>query len=384
MLRHRTFFWAVIAVTMLLLVGAEAVLYVIDPVGIWDAPIRVGRNHCKIHQELFTDIFKPYEYARIRPDIVYIGTSKVQAGFAAEEPGAYNFSMPGFPMSDMREYLRFAYRVHKPRVIYLGLDLISFSQDIYFKRGANAKPSFSETRLSMIAAGPVTAHLWALKDSLPMVKYVPETVEASRTQRDRPPLHQRGWFRDHGAVSEVQQDIYYDVFNATNLHTRYYKDFRYAPEAMESLAGILEDAREAGVEIRLFFNPMQVDERTVVWLNGHEEKWNEIKAEVANLHEVYDFDFLNDQTLSIRQNYFDFVHYNRNFGDRVKHVLQTGETGGIAYLLNAKNAGRIIREEETAYEHWREENLARVELMRFWNDSEQPVPHGAFREFIGF
>ena len=383
-MRDRTFFWAVIAATALLLAGLEWLLYVMDPVGIWGAPIRVGRNQCKIRQELFTDIFKPYEYARYRPDILYIGTSKVQAGFAAEEPGSYNFSMPGFPLSDMREYLRFAYRVHKPKKIYLGLDLISFSQDIYFKRGENAKPSFSEMRLDMIAMGPLTAHLWAWKDSLPMIKYVPEVWEVSRTQRERPPLHEKGWFRDHGAVTEVQPEIYYEVFNATNLRTRYYKDFQYAPEAMESLKGILEEAKAAGVEIQLFFNPMNVDERTVVWLNGHEPKWNWIKEEVATLQPVYDFDFLNPETLDIRRNYFDFVHYNRTLGDQVKHVLATGETEGIAYLLDRENVGRIVREEERAYERWREENRARVELLRSWNDGDKPVPMGAFQEFTGF
>jgi len=386
-LNYKKFCCAVLLMTAVILASMEYVLYWVDPLGIWGARIREGVNQCKVKQSQLTEIWKPYECARYSPDIIYIGASKVQIGFEAlPEDGktAYNLAIPGLSLADMQEYLRFAYRIHKPEQVYIGLDFISFSRHIYSKEWNKGMSSFSQKRLRAISMGSVTRHLYAYKDSLPLLPYIPETMRASRDRRDEGLLHDRGWFREEGKHEKTPPDVYYEIFNVVNLADRHFKKFDYAPESMQTLREILDEAEAEGVEVVLFFSPLHVDEHTAITITGHGQEWDAIKREVANMHPVYDFDFLNPLTEQIDGNWWDFVHYNGKVGARMKHVMDTGQMDGIAYLLTRENADRILAEERRAYDFWQSENKDRVELLRSYVTTERKAVQGDFREYIGF
>lgn len=386
-MQHKTFFSSILLVTAMLLALGEYALYWVDPIGIWGAPVHVGRNHYKTKQESLTEIFKPYEYYRYRPEIIYIGTSKIHRGFeAVDENGksVYNFGIPGLSLADMKEYLRFAYQIHKPEKVYLGLDFITFSRHIYFKEWNGGRSSFSQKRLRTIAMGAVPEWAYACKDSFSLLQYIPDTLQVSREHREDEPIHDRGWLRLLGKAEDAKPEPYYGAFNIVNLQDRHYKKFQYAPEAMKTLEEILEEAEAAGVEVVLFFAPMNVDEHTSIYLSGHEPQWENIKRDVVRLHPAYDFDFVNDETVNIKSNWGDFVHFNKRLGDRAKQVMQTHQTVGIAYFLTKENVNQVLLEEKAAYEFWRSQNQERVNLLRHYVTSEETAPPGAFREFIGF
>lgn len=383
----KRFFGAMLLLTALFVALGEWACYRVDPVGVWGARTRNGLNNMKVQQGFFLDIFKPYEYARVRPDVVFLGTSRVHVGWDASsgpEPNAYNFAMTGLPLSTTESYLRFAYRVHTPKKVYLGLDAYSFHYDNYHLLGHNARPSFSEKRLAAIASGPFFSHVYAIKDSLSLMGEILPTVEASDREPEHPGLYERGWFRQHGGSSGVNEAFYYDVFNISNLETKDATGFRYAPEAMECLKRILADAEAHGVEMVLFFNPMSVDEHTMMYFGGQEPTMGRIKKDIALLHSVYDFDCLSPYTENIRGYYYDFLHYRKPMGDAIHKAMFDGRPEGIGRLLTAENADAVIREEQQRYEDWRQGNPARVEALRFYFDRQEKAPKGAFKEFIGF
>lgn len=386
-LSSKRFFAAVLLVTAVFVLMGEWLCYRVDPIGLWGTPIRAGFNNLKIQQSLFMDIFKPYEYVRFLPDIVYIGTSRTNIGWDAStgpEANAYNFAMSGLSLSSTESYLKFAYKVHKPKKVYLGLDIYSFNYKNYHQLGDNARPSFSLERLEAISDGGIFSRMYAWKDSLAMMKEVLPTMERSRKDPEHPELSVRGWFREHGGAPAVSVESYYGIFNLTNRETKEFTSFHYEPEAMDCLGRILAEAEGNGVEIVLFFHPVSVDEHTMLYLGGQEPLLDEIKRETAQMHPVYDFDCPSAWTMDIQGNYFDFVHYRKPLGDAVRNALYSGEVDGMAHLLTKDNAQESIREEQAAYAAWREENRERVDALRFYFETKEKAEPGAFKEFIGF
>ena len=380
------FFFLVVTVTALgfVLLG-ECVLYAVDPVAIWNAQIVKGINNVKLKQDNFSDVYVPYDYRRYKPDVVYVGTSKVQTGFVpdANENG-YNMGMPGISLPKIRRYLQFAYAVHRPHTVYLGLDFIFFSRDNFFELNRQARPSFSEQRLDAVSMSRATAFFSALKDSMGFLQYVPDTLRTSADNKDADVLYERGWHKSAGSMPSVIKEAYYATFNVTTQKTKFFKNFSYADESMECLADILQDAINAGVEVVVFFNPMNVDEHTLMYLGGHESCWNDIKVKVANLCRVYDFDFVNERTKDVKHNYLDFLHYRASYGNEIKAVLYSRQTNDLARLLTKENAQSVVEAETAEYKKWRLDNSERVETLRFFSETEQTAEPQSLAKFIGF
>ena len=386
-MKGKNFFLLLLAATGIFLALGECVACLVDPFGLWGTELRPGINNYKVTQGAFTDIFKPYEYRWFRPDTVYIGTSKVQIGwdpFLLPEEKGYNFAMPGMPLSNMRKYLAFSYRAHKPKRVYAGLDISLFDHDHYCQIGEQERKAFSQKRLDILSYGALPARMYALKESMSLMEHVIEAYRASNANPDAPPINLGGWHREHGIVQAVDQDGYYNVFNLVNRKTKEYKSFRYEPEAMECLRGIIDDAEQAGVELVLFFNPLGVDEHLLIYFAGIEPQWNQIKYEVAQMHPVYDFDCINPYNVDIAGNFYDFLHYRKVYGDVVHLALASGKTDGLAFLLDKDNAGEVLRQEQELQEEWRSENLKHFNDMRFYVETEQEAEKGVFKDFLGF
>ena len=106
-------------------------LIVVDPLGIWHFPIIKGFNNYKVSQPAYLDFFKPYEYRMVKPDVVFLGSSRVYVGlcpddYPDESVKVYNMGMSSLSIRDAYQYLKFMIRVHKPKKVYLGLDFFQF------------------------------------------------------------------------------------------------------------------------------------------------------------------------------------------------------------------------------------------------------------------
>lgn len=354
-----------------LLAGAA---WIVDPIELWEAPIIRGFNHIKPKQAVFLDIFKPFQVRRHRPDVVYIGTSRVYVGFRPEE-NAYNMGGSSLSLPDMREYLRFIYSQHVPKQVFVGLDLFQFScESMTMKRDG-----FSQERLDLLRKGNVFLFGEAWKTSFGMLGYLKETVGSSYRNQDKGKEWERGWDVTRGARADMDVKEYYYV-----LHSYYetYTKFAYDSDALRCLREILEDAERQDVEVVLFFNPLSVDLLALQSICGRAERFQQIKAEVAKLHPVYDFAWVTPLTMDREGVWLDGSHYHYPVGERMKESMAGNIDSEICRVLIAETVEEHLREEGYAYERWAAKNQEYIRALA--EAAPQKIPDGALKMYLGF
>ena len=358
-------------VGMLLLAG---VVWLVDPIEIWEAPIIRGFNHIKPKQAVFLDVFKPFQVQRHKPDIVYIGTSRVYVGFRPEE-NAYNMGGSSLSLPDIRAYLRFIYSQHVPDKVFIGLDLFQFSRESMTK----PREGFSEARLQTLSKGKMASIGEAIETSYGMSKYLLETVRQSFENRDKEKEWELGWDVKRGVRTDVDVKTYYHV-----LHSYYgtYTKFVYDPGALLCLQEIFDEAEAQGVEVVLFFNPVSVDLLALQSVCGRAEDFRQIKAGVAKLYSVYDFAWASSLALDREGAWLDGSHYHYPVGERMRATMAGNVDGGICRVLTAATAGTYLREETFLYEQWAMEHSNYIKVLA--DIAPEKILEGSLEQYLGF
>ena len=361
---------------ILLVVVTSLVSYLVDPVGMWNRPMVQGFNHHKIKQTPYLDLYKPFESRYYKPDLIYIGSSRVFVGWRTEE-NAYNMATSSLSLPDMREYLHYAYSQHIPEKVYIGLDLFQFSQkSLHDKRNG-----YSQERLLNLAQGGWHAYQEMGITNMAMSTEVFPTIAKSFINRhDDIPFFIRGYSVRRGETTTVHEQEYY-----YNLHSYYdtYEHFRYDEESLDCLRDILIEAENAGVEVVLFFNPIAVDLLALQDVCHLAESYEQIKQEVARMHSVYDFAWLNSLTLDRKKHWLDGSHYHGSTGELLKASINGEVDKSICKLLTAENVGMELREERVVYAKWAAAHLDYLSALRKVSaDKENKA--GSLQEYIGF
>ena len=112
-----------ISVVVIFLMIVTSVLYIIDPVNIYGSKIIKGLNHYKIKENLFFDISKPYQYEKLKPKEVIIGSSRVYVG------------LNPFKNDDMYKYLA---ELDKNSIRVVDGDTIKYKDNYYRFIGLDA------------------------------------------------------------------------------------------------------------------------------------------------------------------------------------------------------------------------------------------------------
>ena len=125
-----------ILIVIIFLTTLISILYLIDPVNIYGSKVIKGLNHYKIKENLFFDISKPYQYEKLKPNEVVIGSSRVYVGLNPFfSNNMYNFGQSSMSFRDLENYIDFILKIHKPEKVYIGLDFFQFSkQNFYLHR----------------------------------------------------------------------------------------------------------------------------------------------------------------------------------------------------------------------------------------------------------
>ena len=356
---------------MFLLAG---VVWLVDPIEIWEAPIIRGFNHIKPKQAVFLDVFKPFQVQRHKPDIVYIGTSRVYVGFRPEE-NAYNMGGSSLSLPDIRSYLRFIYSQHVPKKVFIGLDLFQFSRDSMTK----PRDGFSEERLGILNKGRLASVGEAIETSYGMSKYLKETVRSSFENRNKKKEWERGWDVKRGVRADVDIKTYYHVLHS--YHGSYTK-FVYDPNALPCLHEILDEAEAHGIEVILFFNPVSVDLLALQSICGRAEDFQRIKRDLAVLHPVFDFAWASSLSIDREGVWLDGSHYHYPIGERMKASM-TGEVDtGICRELTAETVEMHLREEAALYDRWTAEHSNYVKALA--RSAPERIPVGSLKQYLGF
>lgn len=299
-------------------------LWFIDPVSLFGSPVVDGVNNQKNKEGIVLDIVKPYQYLRIRPKELYIGTSRVYVGFGPV-PGdgvdAYNIGASSLTLPDMLEYLKYCCAVHRPEVVYVGLDFMQFGEGNYHRR----REGFSDDRLKRLAKwnNRLSRSLFMIEDSLPFARidYLIGCYKASRAGKEEKPLFYRGCDLKRGLAEKPNEDEYKYTMES---YAKTYERWDYEPESLLKLQEIVQFLHEQDVKLYLFFNPISYDLQCLIREKGKQNEFERIKKEVAKIHKVYDFAVPSEITMK-RSNYYDASHYRIDVGKRIKKIMDSGD-----------------------------------------------------------
>lgn len=350
--------------------------YVVDPIGMWNHPIIQGVNQYKDKQALYLDVYKPFEYRYYKSDVIYIGSSRIYVGWRPEE-NAYNWGTSSLSLPDIRAYLQYVYSQHTPQKVYIGLDLFQFAQtSVHDKR-----KGFSEERIINLARGGWSAYQEMAVTNMAMSSEVVPTIARSFLNRnDESPLFIRGYSMKRGETSTVNAKEYYH-----NLHSYYdtYEHFVYDEEALNILRSILLDAEDNGVEVVLFFNPISVDLLALQDICHVADYYDKIKQEVAGIHPVYDFAWLNNLTVDREKHWLDGSHYHGSTGELLKLCVNGDVDKNICNLLTAENVQNIVLEEKKFYKKWSSQHGDYLLALNKVSANKE-TKEGSLQEYIGF
>jgi hypothetical protein len=353
--------FAVHALSVLVIGGAIAAHQIaIDPFGVWNTRRIDGWNNLKSSQKVGR-LSKPYQYARIRPDVVFLGDSRVGMGMPDRwpvDPAArvFNFGLDDLQIAEAKETVDFMIRTHPPRTLVLGIDLLLFS-----KRVHAFTEDYSAERLRWVSFSALTRLPWQLKEtvfSLDALERARTTVEESGKRPETVLITPGGYRREFGEKSAANRKRYRHY--VWNYLTSRYRHYKLREAGLRDFEGLVEATRRAGIDLHVFWVPKSADMLTVVDLNRKTEAMERIKRHVASVVPFWDFGMVSSVTRE-RNNYYDMSHFLGRVGAQVTARLVDPAADvppDFGVLVTVDNVEQVLAEARLGLEKHKTENHA--------------------------
>lgn len=356
-------------VGFLMLWGAAIVL--IDPGDVLGMPVVKGVNQAKAR---YVYVTKPYLYLRERPEVVYLGTSRVFHAWKTDEMdyGAkeFNMSVSDMPLERVRDAVRFMCASPcPPKKIFVGLDYYQFTHE----HDNRNKPGeyYDRHRLENLVGGLLFHSYQTFSDiKFYAGKLVPCVINSWKSRGKQ--LDNYDGYGKYPKISEKL--ILSNTIGYIGPNSRY--KHKFSPDNIEYVRDIVNDAAACGAELYLFFNPISVELQAAIDFKGHTEDFQYVKREVAKLHPVYDFACVNDITTNLCEYYYEPSHYRPEAAVLLRCSMESGDLAGHGYLLTPETVEATLRKEGALYENWLSEHVEEVQILREHSESSVPLKWG--------
>lgn len=327
----------------LFIVGVGIVIFwgtlvVVDPLGIWHFPIIKGFNNYKVSQPAYLDFFKPYEYRMVKPDVVFLGSSRVYVGLCPDDypdksVKVYNMGMSSLSIRDAYQYLKFMIRVHKPKKVYLGLDFFQFDSHNFY----DSRQGFSQVRLNKIASNWLSYMMFKMQETAGLRGMIKPTILKSQEDTDTI-LFNKGWDVKRGSALGTNEDAY--------IHTlisffKTYQQVSLCDESFTCLEKIIKIARAEEIDLVLFFNPISADLLSLIWVTEQYDNFKSVKKRVAEMADYYDFAFINNLTKD-KKSFYDASHYKNIVGNVVVYSIFQKKSMASSFYVTKENISDFL------------------------------------------
>ena len=276
-MRTEVSYLAVAACTSVLLTGGVALLNaVIDPLDLMSAPTLQGWSNSKTAiSSSGGRRFKAAQLAKDKPDILLLGSSRVEVGIPVEHAGyagarVYNAALSGTNLVEIESVFNSAVKWHRPREVLLGLDFEAFGG----RRGYVA--DFSDSPFARSNAAVTLRYLFSVS-----------TLRLSwRTLLDS----RRNISADYDAkgvnhhfermASPDQRRMFTSVLrDQFFINPETYAGFHFAPDRMQALWRLVNICAERGIALKLFITPVharQLEALRAIGLYEGFERWKQV------------------------------------------------------------------------------------------------------------
>ena len=377
-----------LSIVVICIIGLFCVSIIVDPIDILEMPIWKGINNCKIKQNSYLDVFKPYQVIDKDYKVIFIGTSRVYVGMRPslekyKDEEVYNFGCSSLSLVNMEKYLDYLYHVQNLEKVYLGLDLFQFS-DKWYKFSPE---SFAQDRLDRIitirsfSKAEWIKRIFASLEHLRLQDVLIPTIKYSSDNPNGFKRFIRGWDKDRGESNNVNIKEYYSSLNS---YMKTYKEYTSEEETMLILSRIYENARDNDVELIVFFNPISVDLQALIYLYGLDSELEKIKCNVTKIFgTVYDFNFVNNYTTNRQEYFYDASHYNCKFGELVKKDIEQDDVNERMYILRNNDIESQLSSQRTLKQLWLDSNSEYLNSMKI-RLTKGKIEAADFKFFVGF
>lgn len=132
MIKRKTYTQLVFGITLSVITAVAAFNFIVNPLGLYSAPVIAGFNDRHPAAAGFTRLYKTEDVKRLKPDIIITGTSRADSGLNPkpeyfEGSRVYNFAMPAASIREQRHALEFAQTVHPLKTAIITLDFFAFN-----------------------------------------------------------------------------------------------------------------------------------------------------------------------------------------------------------------------------------------------------------------
>jgi len=265
--------------TVLVVVAAVLLNTLVDPLSLVNTPTFRGWSESKTMAGRDGGRrFKAAQLARVEPDILILGTSRVEVGIPSNHPGyegraVYNAGLSGTNMVEIERVFEYALSVRQPREVLLGLDFLAFGgrRDLV--------GDFPDSAFAMPQSRVIAKYLFSSNTFLQSLR----TIYDNR--RNLPPVYDRNGGDPH--FERLSAPDYRRMFISVLrdqflIDPQTYGGFRFSEDRLQALRRIARNCAERGITLRLFITPVharQLEALRAIGLFGEFERWKRYLAD---------------------------------------------------------------------------------------------------------
>lgn len=381
--QHRRFNFIFLTAALLPIMSAGFLNFIVDPYGFFNSPIWLGFNQAKPEKFKQDMLINAVEVIQKKPEIIFLGSSRVQWGLKTNHPGlennkvVYNLALQGTNLYQIRQYFEHALS-NQPNLkqVVIGLDELMFSEFL------PNRPDFNQARLGK-------QHI-TFKDftnvvfSIDALSASGRTIKVSLAQPDAVSV---GSFKvkpqifDHGSLA-LDNSSYpgsSDRF-INNLKTRLnpnradgrYSNYQLSKDRLADLKAIVDTCNREEIDLKLFISPEHAtlfEAMNSTRFGPEIEAW---KQEIVKIKPVWDFSGYNSITTepigSQMKYYLDSSHYNQKTGELILNRLLSYQTNQVpadfGVLITPQNVESHLAKVHSDRQAWAKKNPDLVKLIQ--------------------
>jgi hypothetical protein len=359
-------FFSGAAIVILMVVCFNAL---IDPYGIYKAPILLGINHVKPQRKFNDRLVKAIDIIHIKPLTIFLGSSRTKRGLNPNHPAlsssqpAYNLGLDGANMYEVLRYLQHSIK-NQPRLqqVIIGVDFFMFNEYL------GNQPGFDENRLEKTYIIP--ADLMNSLVSLEVLAVDRETILASRQQSPQ------AEYVDHkGYVPNEEYEKKPTKFRFKHFLTSYFivhHKYKFSDKYFADFQKIVNLCRENNIQLIVFISPAHATQWEAIKATGQWTTFEAWKKKLVQLTPVWDFSGYNSITTEeiddVMANYLDNSHYTVQIGDlvinRILGYQENKVPADFGVVVNKDNIESHLAKIRADREEWLKKHKDEFDLVQ--------------------
>ncbi|KAA0548457.1 hypothetical protein FZW96_07745 [Bacillus sp. BGMRC 2118] len=327
---YKRWYLLFIFISLATLTSVAVLCYFVNPYKIYYSPNIEHVNVKKIENKEY--LLKARQVAAIKPDIIFIGSSRTRVGldpdyfYQLTGSKVYNLGLSGANIYEQMRYFDYAL-FNNPNIkrVIIGLDFEGFNE---FRKN---RPVYNDSRLDtryMIKDDLLNTLLseQAVKDS---IKVLLDNVRSQQNYTRRVYLPDGSHNEDELLARHMDQlkhghNRFFDHLNEQLQDAEVLKNYKLSNEKVDNYKRIVNICRERNIQLDVFIPPVHALQAEGIRKLNLWEEFEDWKREMVAITPLWDFSGYNSITSTPPSNfdyYLDQSHYRKNVGNLVLNKI---------------------------------------------------------------